>query len=109
MHTVWQTWRFERGSNVAQATAVAMVAAAMIGALVFFAPALGRAVDTRFACLVGTLGGAAGADCAAGEAPPASADDLGDEGCDLQCQLIGVLKGFIGGGWDALWGLVSLG
>lgn len=68
----WRTaWRNDRGSNVAQAAAVAIMAAALIGVLLLGARDLTPRVEGAFRCLVGSLGGGGG-DCSAGAATAAN-------------------------------------
>lgn len=62
-------WRDERGSSVAQAAAVAMVAALVIAALLSGASGLTPAVDRAFTCLVSLIGGGGGGGCSSGAAP----------------------------------------
>lgn len=117
-----RVWAGQRGSGVAQAAAVALAAAVIIGALTLVAPRLGTQVDTSFRCLVGVLtGGGSGCTAAAAapeSAPPAPeaankgqdpAPEQANEDCDIRCQALGFLKGFGDGIWDTITGFWSLG
>lgn len=62
----WRRLRDDTGSNAVQAAAVALLAAALIGVMLGFAPQLSGATERAFACLIGSLGG--GDECEGGAA-----------------------------------------
>ncbi|HEY0733723.1 MAG TPA: hypothetical protein VGD69_02355 [Herpetosiphonaceae bacterium] len=82
--------RSEQGSSVAQAAAVALVAAALIGVIVAMSPRLSSATEHAFTCLVASLSGGGGA-CGGGgsaalggssqDSPPVP------DNCDGWCQV----------------------
>lgn len=87
-------WRDERGSNTAQAAAVAIAAMLLITALFNGFSALGPAARQSFDCLAAAISGGGACGLGAGTAPGSGAEDkpwwedLGD---------------FLGDAWDWLW------
>ncbi|HEY0602074.1 MAG TPA: deaminase domain-containing protein [Herpetosiphonaceae bacterium] len=59
-------WRDEQGSNVAQAAAVALVAAALITAVLLASRDVTPRVENSLRCLAGAITGGGGADCGLG-------------------------------------------
>ena len=63
----WSDLRSETGSNVAQASGVALAAAILITTILTLTPMLSSQVERAFLCLAGALGGGGGG-CASGSA-----------------------------------------
>ena len=63
----------QRGSNVAQAAALALLAAALLGAMLQVVPGLAGATQRSLSCLVAALGGG-GTGCSGGPAAPPTSD-----------------------------------
>jgi hypothetical protein len=101
----------EHGSTVAQAAAVALLAAALISAILLVSPQLNSAAERAFTCLAEAIsgnGGACAGDSAASNDAP-SQPTAKQESCGGWCQVGGFFKGFGSGAVDTIKGLATLG
>ncbi|HEY0735838.1 MAG TPA: hypothetical protein VGD69_13080 [Herpetosiphonaceae bacterium] len=106
-------WRDERGSNTAQAAAVAIAAMLLITALFNGFSALGPAAQKSFDCLAAAISGGGACGLGAGTAPGSGEEDkpwwqdlgdlLGDAWDWLSDNVFSPIGNFLGDAWDWLW------
>ncbi|MBA3947649.1 MAG: DNA/RNA non-specific endonuclease [Herpetosiphonaceae bacterium] len=113
-------WREQHGSSVAQAAAVALLSAALIGALVLVRGSFTGQVTQSFNCVISAISGGGGS-CNGGGASTTggtSANGGSSSGsnqssqkhdCGAGCQVLGFFKGFGEGAVDTVKGLWTLG